>query len=75
MLVLLSIDQPDGHRHVACAEKRDVLGLVVLEHGKRALRQVGHRVASPVEDVDMQDDELCACFEDLFVLLDGLPVL
>ncbi len=53
-------DQPHGDGHVARAEKLDVLRPVVLENRERALRQLGDRVTSLVEDVHVKHDELRA---------------
>ena len=66
MLVLLSMTRPTVTGTSPALKNAMSCALVVFEHRECALRQIGHRIASPVEDVDMQHDELCACFEDLW---------
>ena len=58
-------DQSDGHRDIAGLEKRNVLQLVVFVHREGVLRQVRDRIAASVEDVDVENDEFGAGFENL----------
>src|SRR5688572_20275578 len=61
-------NESDRNRDVCIAEELNLLGLIVLKHTKGTLREIGHGVRPPVEDIDVQDDEVRLRLEDLKVL-------
>jgi hypothetical protein len=51
-------DETDGYRDIGAVEESNVLRLPVFADRERLAGEIRNRVRTPVEDVDMHDDQV-----------------